>query len=109
MVGYIEISAPDEKGCNVGGVIHHEFVGNGYGKEAFGAVFDYVFYGLGERKVFVDTRVENAPFLGLMRSLGLLDLASPGVWREGKAKCGDSWTFEFGVLEWELRRKMRLS
>lgn len=110
VIGVMQICPPDpesgEMASEVGGYIHHEFTGKGYGKEAFGATIGYVLEDLEREEVVLETKSGNLGFRGLMRSLGLEGLQGPGkAWTSGKSKekGGEdaSIRWEFGRKEWE--------
>ncbi len=112
-IGVIQIYPPEsskgEKYSEIGGYVHYEFAGKGYGKEAFGKVVEYVLSndgeGLGREEVCFECLAKNEPFLRLVRGLGLEDLGEPGeAWKDEKAP-EESVKFVFGSRQWETAKR----
>jgi RimJ/RimL family protein N-acetyltransferase len=90
---------PSDCGAYIGIIIHHEARGQYFSKEAFIAVLDYILLGqpttlrngnlggLGLRKAFIETAVENKALRGLMESIYLKRLereATPDHGQRGR-------------------------
>lgn len=103
-IGVMQICPPDtengEKGSEVGGYIHHEFVRRGYGKEAFEVTIHYALEPLMREEVILETKKGNLGLRGVMRSLGLEGLERTGkAWQKEKQ---ESVRWEVGQREWNV-------
>lgn len=112
LIGVMQICAPTEENgvwlSEIGGYIHHEFTGKGFGTEAFGAVINHAFESLGREKVVLETKKENLGLRAVMKNLGLESLEKSGkAWLDSKSK-GESVRWELGAKEWNTAKKLKI-
>lgn len=87
---------------DIGAQIDHRYWRQGYAREAFAAMLEYAFSGLGAVQISCDTDTANEPWRGLMQSLGLGAKEEKQVNPEGHPASGKTslvWRFTRGYWE----------
>ncbi len=89
----------------VGYILRRSAWGEGYGREALGAVLNHAFATMGSRRIFADTDPENAASIKLLKSLGFVEEGHlRGEW---ETHIGVRDSLIFGLLRDEWSRLKR--
>ncbi|KAH7351131.1 acyl-CoA N-acyltransferase [Rhexocercosporidium sp. MPI-PUGE-AT-0058] len=106
LIGDIELNYPRDGISAVAGCIHWTHTGNrqGYGREAFHAVFDHAFRSIYRTELCLETKVANAPFRAMMERLGLAPLETRGRHWMNNEHLEESVTYTFNRATWEAAK-----
>jgi RimJ/RimL family protein N-acetyltransferase len=94
--------------ADTGAMIDHEYWGTGYAREAVCATVEYGLYTLGCGQITIETSVDNEPWRGLMRSIGLGPVERLREVGE-EANAQQESVYRFGRSEWEKARQQMMA